>query len=594
MLLAVLLYLTSIGATFNGILAFPQIQPFTLLIFAISVISWLGWHRRRGWYRTPLDAVLVLWLVVVGISIAANPATARRSLEAVWYLGLYAAVWYLLMDLMAQGFLRRYLSEAFVFSSLLIVLVGLLQTGTMMTTNTDNRPVSLIGNPNALGAYLVVLLPFIIVPALTIKNRLGQWVLGGYALATVVLLIATNSRGAWLGFGASLAMLMFLLLAHHDLLSWQRLKNFWQAQSRWRKIAMIASVGLLIAISSVGILVILQSFSAGGRSAALRTYLWEAALHLFTEKPLTGQGLFTYGYHLARFDSIPPGQPHSHAHNLPLTILAELGLPGLVALLISMAIGLWSWWHIWRTLPPSDRPTWLAGAAAVMGFAVHHLFDTPAMMPVIALLGLLALAITLAPAKPVKIMAHWRQIGHPVGLCLLWGALIIVGLWQVTLYSRYYTVLQTAISEETFADSAAALQPLIDADPLQPAYHLQQGYLYGLAASTGDTNAISQAIAAYAHYLELEPYQATAWSNLAALYWQANDAPNARHAIQQARQLAPDWDVFVRQQQRYTTGITDMPPLAPDSLESVWGANMARFQYLRDVLATQFLPQVGW
>lgn len=593
-LLAVLIYLTTVGATFNGVLAFTQFQPITMLLFGVVVVVWLWWHRRRGWYRTPLDGVLLLWTAAFAISILANPATTRRSVEALWYMGLYAAGWYLLSDILAQGFPRRSLVEGFLLSSIIIVAFGLLQTLNLLISGGNARPVSLIGNPNAFGAYLVVLLPFIIVPMLTMKNHFGRVMLGLYALAGLVLLVATASRGAWIGFITAIVVLVLLLLAQYGLLSYTALQKWWQTRTRMIKAAFAAGIIVLLVGAVLTGVVILLSFSASGRGADLRTYLWEAALQMFAEKPLTGQGLFTYGYHLARFDSIPPGQPHSHAHNLPLLILAELGLPGLLALLVSLVVILRVCWQNWHMLPKQGRPMWIAGAAALSGFVVHHLFDTPAMMPVIALIGLLALVIVTAPAQPAMLSVRWRQMGHPAAMLLLWMGLITAGLWHTGLYGRYYEVLKNAVENETFAEAAAELRSIIDADPYQPAYHLQQGYLYGLAASEGDNSALQPAIDAYSRYLELEPYQAAGWSNLAALYWQNGDSTAAAEAVQKARELAPAWQIFERQQQLYTGILTNTLRIEPDELESPWGANMARFQYLRDVIPAQFLPQVGW
>jgi hypothetical protein len=410
----------------------------------------------------------------------------------------------------------------------------------------------------------------------------------------LILLLATTSRGAWLGGIAAVSILLVLLLAHAGMLSKEQLRLSWQTQSRQRKmLILMAFGGGAIAILVIG-LVILQSFSSGSRSADLRTYLWEAAFRMFSEKPLTGQGLFTYGYHLARFDSIPPGQPHSHAHNLPFTILAELGVPGLIAVIVSVGVISRACWRNWHHLPVSERPTWIAGVAALGGFAVHHLFDTPAMMPLIALTGLWVLVMVVIPAQPRMMTARWRQIGHPFGMGLLWFGLLMLGFWHAALYSNYYNILEQAVKDRTFVASAAALQSVMDADPYQPAYHLQQGYLYGRAAGDGDTSAIQPAIAAYERYLALEPYQATAWSNLAALYWQKQDTAAALAAIQQARELAPQWAIFERQQQIYSGVLTGVLRIEPEKLESLWGVNMARFQYLREVIGTQFLPQVGW
>lgn len=55
---ALFVYLLSLGATFNGIVS-PDIGVMTLALIAILVAVWLFIRWRSGWqwYRSPLDGV---------------------------------------------------------------------------------------------------------------------------------------------------------------------------------------------------------------------------------------------------------------------------------------------------------------------------------------------------------------------------------------------------------------------------------------------------------------------------------------------------------------------------------------------------------
>jgi putative inorganic carbon (HCO3(-)) transporter len=590
---ALLLYLATVGATFNGVLALPATQPVTLALFGLVAAGMLLAHRRYRlpWHTTPLDAIFPLWGAAWALSIVASPDTWRRSAEALWYMGLYIAVWYVLCDTLAQGLRRAHLLRALLITGLVVLFFGGVQVLHTLTSSGElPRPASLIGNPNALGAFLVALLPAAVSGAITAGGWLRR-LLALYSLATLLLLLITFSRGAWLGAGAALLTLAALWL-------WQRGLHRPAALRDWlagrtaaqRRTGLLLAVGALAgAVLAGGLL--LQSFNEGGRQASLRLYLWEAALRLFAEKPLTGHGLFTFGYHLPRFDAIPPGQPHSHAHSIPLSIAAETGLPGLLALALTVAVLLWHLGRNARTLPPEERPAWLAAVAALAGFGVHHLLDTPAMMPLIALVGVGLAAVAAAPAQPVPLRAPWRRVGHPAGMALLWAALLLVGFWSSSLYGRYYGVLQTALRTGAYAAAAAELTAIREADPRQPAYVLMQAYLYGLAAADGDAAAARQAAAGYDEYLRLEPYHSSAWVNRAALAWQAGDTPTALAAIDRALALSPAYG-FSTLRDLYTG--TRIPTEDGAWGPPLWALNGPRFQYLREVIEGEFLPQVGW
>src|SRR5688500_10163946 len=102
-------YLSSLGATFNGVLALVDLQPFTLALFGLLAGSWLlvHWRKRWVWHRTLLDGVFVLWIIALLTSIAMNPVTWRRSVESLWYMALYVSIWYMLWDVLANGGLSR-------------------------------------------------------------------------------------------------------------------------------------------------------------------------------------------------------------------------------------------------------------------------------------------------------------------------------------------------------------------------------------------------------------------------------------------------------------------------------------------------------
>lgn len=608
-------YLSSLGATFNGVIALVDLQPFTLGLFGLLAGVWLVVHWRGGWvwHQTLLDAVFVLWIVAFLTSIVMNPVTWRRSVEGIWYMALYINLWYMLWDALANGGLsRRVLVQSLLFAGFTVMLFGwytvwLLLPGSSLTELP--RPNGLIGNANAFGAFVLVLIPFAVVQTLTLKNRLPQIIMSIYTLSAVLLLILSQSRGAWIGFAAVIGILVLMLLADRHMLSLTALRTWWSQQKLVVRMGLIA---LLIGMLLIGIFMaylLIVSISTPGRTIALRTYLWNAALAMFRESPIWGKGFFTYGQHLAEYASIPPTQAHSHAHNVPLTISAEMGLIGLSAFITTAVLVMQAIIRNWKAIVGSERSYFVAAVAAVVGFSVHHLLDTPSMMPVIAMLGLLILVVAVAPSEFMPLQATWHRVGHLIGLISIWVVLLIVGFWNINIYQQYFSILREVVAvpdcrlvEEdcdtvdlaVYRHAADSLQSVVDSDSREPAYLLYQAYLYGLSAVEGDTDAAERAIATYQRYLELERTHASAWANLAALYWQIGDATEAQVAIEQALRLAPDWSHFQRQRDIYSGVLTDAETIIPPP--PLFSSNWVLFQYLRQPLPSEmeYLPQVGW
>jgi O-antigen ligase len=608
-------YLAALGATFNGVLALPDLQPFTLGMFGLLAFAWLIVHWRRGWvwHRTLLDSVFVLWIIAFLASIMMNPMTWRRSVEALWYMALYVSIWYMLWDVLANGRLsRQVLVESLLFTGFTVMMFGWYSVWLLVQANglaDIPRPSGLIGNPNAFGAFILVLVPFAVVQTLNRKSRLPQIIMGIYTMSAVLLLILSQSRGAWIGFAAAIGFLILLLLADRQLLSLAALKTGWIQQTLAVRISLIVALLLVLLVGFFMTYFLIASISTPGRTIGLRTYLWNAAFAMFRESPVWGKGFFTFGQHLAEYASIPPTQPHAHAHNVPFTITAEMGIIGLSAFSVTAFLVAGAIYRNWKTLTGSERGYYIAGVAAVVGFSVHHLLDTPSMMPVIALLGLLILIVAVAPPEFTPLQAKWRKVGHPIGLTVMWIALLIIGFWNINLYQQYFSILRQVVAVpdcrlvegncETvdlavYRQAADSLQMLVNADPNQPAYLLHQAYLYGLAAIEGDTESAEHAITVYQRYLKLEPTHAAAWANLAALYWQIDDSSQAQAAIEQAVHYAPDWLHFQRQGDIYSGILTDAETIIPPQPD--FSPNWVLLQYLRQPLPPEmeYLPQVGW
>lgn len=274
------------------------------------------------------------------------------------------------------------------------------------------RAAGSLGNPLFLGDFLLMAV-ILGLARLRVGPRLGQGAriaLGLYLVLLAAALIATGSRSALF---ALLTAAVFFFLA-------------WGQQQGRRTIQMIGALLLLGALALLVVVWVAPRLSPGllpprlgdlfasGGTGGQRLLFWQAVLDLLADQPrllLLGLGPDSLAYKLAPYT--PAALAHyevdwafripDRAHNFPLDLLSQGGLPGL---------GLWAifWASIQARLlppPPPRQPAWLAialqlaGALLLAGAAAALAGWQAAPLGFVAgLLAGLALALLLTPLAP--------------------------------------------------------------------------------------------------------------------------------------------------------------------------------------------------
>jgi tetratricopeptide (TPR) repeat protein len=528
----------------------------SLALGAVTLVSWAvaRWRSKWHWHSTPLDGLALIWLAVIAISTLANLETWRRSAIGAWYFSMYLGTWLVLWDCLANRALSRSaLVDAMLLSSLvplffalrdvLLFLVEALQElaqGFMLPALL--RPAATLGNPNLLAAYLVIVTPLNAARWLTVRQRWQRMALGAHFLIALGTLLLTYSRSHWLGIAVAGAVMIALVLAHYNLLTWRALCQVWQARSALAKALISASTMAALLIGGTLLILTVRSFNDPSRTLDLRTYIFDIAWRAFQEQPLTGKGLFTFGSQLARLSSVPPRQMHPHAHSAFFQIAAELGLIGLFASTISL-IALVVWLRRqWRSLQGDQRLLLIGAIAALSALAVSHLSDFTIFTAVIALMTLGALLVALFPAQPIRLSPQRERL-RSIATLSLWIALYASGLWSNAANSEYLAALQAGVGERDWRASVPHFERAIALDPQLSLYYFYYGHVLGVAAAEGEASP-QAAISAYENFVRQEPNYAAAWANLAALYWQAGERAAALNAMQRAADVAPQSWLF--------------------------------------------------
>ncbi|MDI1246223.1 MAG: Wzy polymerase domain-containing protein [Rhodoferax sp.] len=171
---------------------------------------------------------------------------------------------------------------------------------------------------------------------------------------------------------------------------------------------------------------------AGDSVCGSRLTLWRNVLYLIAQKPWLGWGWGELDY--AHFITLYPGARFcdilDNAHNLPLQLAVELGLP---LTLLLCGGGLWLVWRAqpWRALDPTRHMAWAILAVIVL----HSLLEYPLWYgPFQMAAGLCVWLLLPASRQEHRTLAPYLQAGV-AGMLLTFCAL---AAWQYHLASQIY------------------------------------------------------------------------------------------------------------------------------------------------------------
>lgn len=320
--------------------------------------------RRWPWEPSPVDRPLLLWVAVVAVSSALS---AHRDLAlantALLALGPVAALAPSLRTLRERPQALGTVCAAWTAGG---ALAGAWVVWRYLHTGAGRGDLPELGW-NAAGTVLAA--ASLVAAGLALHHSAsavpggrGRLLLAWTAQLPVLAgLLATLSRGAWLGW--VVGVLCFTLLA-----------GPFTRRARWGAVASLAAV--LLAASSV----------SGLRDRALsvldpqrnqdRILLWKAALRMVADHSWAGVG---FGAFVREYPNYRlPGDPNTtppFAHNLPLSLAAETGLPGLAAFLVFLGAVVRAASRAAFRGPARDRALRAGVAAALAAVLVQQLVD---------------------------------------------------------------------------------------------------------------------------------------------------------------------------------------------------------------------------
>ncbi|MEB3159008.1 MAG: IctB family putative bicarbonate transporter [Synechococcus sp.] len=402
---------TTAGLVLMALLAFLPVmtRPGLALVVSACGALWLLWALITPPERiAPISGWLLMYGAVAILATGFSPvpmAAAKGLVKLVSYLGVYA----LMRQLLAQQPLWwDRLVAALLSGGLLSSVLALRQlygpTEELAGWADPNsvaegtvRVYGPLGNPNLLAGFLVPLLPLALVAVLRWRGWGKRFFAGASLLLAAASILFSYSRGGWLAMVAVLG-LMGLLLVLRSIRHWPPL---------WKRLIPLALLVMAVATLAVAATHVepvrtrVASLLAGRGDSSnnFRINVWMASLDMVQARPWLGIGPGN-----AAFNSIYPlyQQPRFNAlsaYSVPLEILVETGVPGLIA-----TLGL-AWCSLKQGLAGFNNDGLLslqrlASLVAIGGLLVQGATDTIFFRPEVQVIGLFCLATLAQPLMP--------------------------------------------------------------------------------------------------------------------------------------------------------------------------------------------------
>jgi len=520
-----------------------------LVIFGLAAIR--GRLRmRRTLLDIPLALVVLSALVSTVFAINRNLAFfgSYGRYEGFLTILLYALLFWVaaqsLEDVHAATLvLRALLAAAFIVSMLSLLqaafasLVGPGPTETGFAFAGVWRGYGTFGNPNALGAFLAMLLPIAAWEVLSARSLSGRWLAANVLIVLALGLVITFSRSAWIGAGIGVVMVLFV-----------------KAPPRLRWATLAAPLVLLLVIAGASRAAppatspnVVQA--AGARlntlgspletsSGQVRLHLWVDSLPLVASRPIVGYGPDTFGLVYPRFQTgnWAPGAIIDRPHTELLGVAATQGLVGLAAyaaLLLAIAA------TFWKRRRDVQSVALFGGVVAYLIYIMLNFSYLPAALPFWIFL---AAAITIwHPGEWVEVRLPKRLGSRIVAIAFVTGTVITALPLVIAPYKAdvAYRAGLNAIASGQRDEARADVEQARTLAPWQSTYAVAAGTLalnlnsVGQAAPDADWATARMDFDAAAHLGSLTPatYRYLAMAE-AALGRRAQAIAAARMAVQ--------------------------------------------------------------
>lgn len=315
-----------------------------VFVALFSVVILLGGIVSIGG-KASLEAALVYFIILQGFNLIVNLFRTRddcRHAFSVMAISGIIAAWYGVIQYLLGRTTQNWLD-------------------TEMFAYIEGRATSFFDNPNVFGTYLILLLPFVFVFMLYSVGAKRKFLSLFSVGVSIVALVWTWSRGAWLGAIVGTA-LFFLIFSYKTL------------QVMLAGGLCLPIVGYFLPQTVVDRFMSIGNM--GDSSTYYRVYTWRGVMRMLKEVWISGVGVgqaaFEQVYPLFAYVGM---EATPHAHNLLMHILGETGVAGALTLAVVIVLFAQSCISAIVKLSGVERMTIAAGLCGVISTLVMGIAD---------------------------------------------------------------------------------------------------------------------------------------------------------------------------------------------------------------------------
>ncbi len=344
------------------------------MLLLLCGVGLLDCYRERFDGKT-LPWYAGCWIAFAGWALVTTRVAPTPSLSVYNYfhfLGAYLAMYLLVFRYLRHRWQVQCFLICFLAGAAVVALWGIhLYVGEVakqsLTVWTDaerfpllrRRMYSTLGNPNLLGAYLLMAIGMVGAILLTAKQKMIRGLAIFLLAIWLPVLALTYSRGAWVS-GVAMVTLLAVL-----------------RDRRFLGVLVMIPVFLLCYHGQLAVR-LWSLFSGTDTSVMLRYAFWHSTWQMILDHPWLGVGWGAYWEMYPRYDYFVHNADVIiyHAHNMYLNMASETGLFGLALFLAAFIGHGWGAWQLYRNATqPLEEAVGLGMLLVIIGLGVNGVAD---------------------------------------------------------------------------------------------------------------------------------------------------------------------------------------------------------------------------